>query len=116
MKQELKDRDKAHELYLRVKSEVGRCLAYLKEKRENDPYRNLLSRLIYQATHSFTSEIPTFKLWIFSEYEMNNIYREWRDIIEEVAQGVFTKPHKPHKLQKPHQNRLQNDITAPHRK
>nr|XP_023876718.1 acyltransferase-like protein At3g26840, chloroplastic isoform X2 [Quercus suber] len=62
LKQELKDRDKAHELYLQVKSEVGRCLAYLKEKRENDPYRNLLSRLIYQATHSFTSEIPTFKL------------------------------------------------------
>ncbi|KAK4603177.1 hypothetical protein RGQ29_011942 [Quercus rubra] len=62
MKQELKDRDKAHELYLQVKSEVGRCLAYLKEKRESDPYRNLLSRLIYQATQGFTSEIPTFKL------------------------------------------------------
>ncbi|XP_075640363.1 phytyl ester synthase 2, chloroplastic-like [Castanea sativa] len=62
LKQELKDRDKAHELYLQVKSEVRRCLAYLKEKRESDPYRNLLSRLIYQATHSFTSEIPTFKL------------------------------------------------------
>ena len=46
---------------------------------------------------------------------MNNIYREWRDIIEEVAQGVFTKPHKPHKPQKPHQNRPQNDIVAPHR-
>ena len=26
--------------------------------------------------------------------------------------GVFTKPHK---LQKSHQNRPQNDITAPHR-
>ncbi|KAK7827220.1 acyltransferase-like protein [Quercus suber] len=62
LKQELKDRDKAHELYLRVKSEVGRWLAYLKEKRESDPYRNLLSRLIYLATHGFTSEIPTFKL------------------------------------------------------
>ncbi|KAM4132316.1 hypothetical protein ACJW30_01G241100 [Castanea mollissima] len=62
LKQELKDRDKAHELYLQVKSEVRRCLAFLKEKRESDPYRNLLSRLIYQATHSFTSEIPTFKL------------------------------------------------------
>ncbi|KAK7826703.1 acyltransferase-like protein [Quercus suber] len=62
MKQELKDRDKAHELYLQVKSEVGRCIAYLKEKRESDPYRNLLSRLIYQTTQGFTSEIPTFKL------------------------------------------------------
>ncbi|KAK7826700.1 acyltransferase-like protein [Quercus suber] len=62
LKQELKDRDKAHELYLQVKSEVGRCLAYLKEKRESNPYKNLLSRLIYQATRGFTSEIPTFKL------------------------------------------------------
>ena len=30
--------------------------------------------------------------------------------------GVFTKPHKPYKLQKPHQNRPQNGITAPYRK
>ena len=29
------------------------------------------------------------------------------------SKGVFTKPHKP---QKPHQNRSQNSITAPHRK
>ena len=29
--------------------------------------------------------------------------------------GVFTKPHKPYKLQKQHQNRPQNGITAPHR-
>ena len=28
--------------------------------------------------------------------------------------GVFTKPHKPHKSQKPHQNRPQNGITTPH--
>ncbi|KAI3929674.1 hypothetical protein MKX01_025842 [Papaver californicum] len=34
---------------------------YLKDKRENDPYRTLLSRLIYQASHGFTSEIPTFE-------------------------------------------------------
>ncbi|KAL7257181.1 hypothetical protein ACSBR1_010998 [Camellia fascicularis] len=38
-KQELKDREKTHELYLEVKSKVERCIAYLKEKRENDPYR-----------------------------------------------------------------------------
>lgn len=61
-KQELKDREKAHELYLEVKSEVERCLAYLKEKREHDPYRSIMSRLLYQSTHGFTSEIPTFKL------------------------------------------------------
>ncbi|KAI3457791.1 hypothetical protein Pfo_014454 [Paulownia fortunei] len=59
-KQELKSREKAHELYLEVKSEVEKCLAYLKEKRESDPYRNIFARLRYQATHGFDSEIPTF--------------------------------------------------------
>ncbi|ESR60228.1 hypothetical protein CICLE_v10015254mg [Citrus x clementina] len=61
-KQELRDKKKAHELYLEIKSEVENCLAYLKEKRENDPYRNILARLIYQATHGFTSQVPTFDL------------------------------------------------------
>ncbi|GLT57373.1 hypothetical protein SLA2020_303510 [Shorea laevis] len=61
-KHELRDKDKSHELYLEVKYEVARCIAYLKEKRENDPYRNLLSRSIYQATNGFTSEVPTFEL------------------------------------------------------
>lgn len=62
MKQELRNREKSHELYLHVKSEVERCIAYLKEKREKDPYRNLLPRLLYQATHGFTAEVPTFEL------------------------------------------------------
>ena len=60
--QELKDRERAYGLYLEVKSEVERCLAYLREKRESDPYRNLLPRLLYQATHGFTSEVPTFEI------------------------------------------------------
>ncbi|KAG7981558.1 hypothetical protein I3843_04G002600 [Carya illinoinensis] len=59
---ELRDRDKSHELYLQVKTEVQRCIGYLKEKRESDPYRNLLSRLIYQTTHGFSAEAPTFEL------------------------------------------------------
>ncbi|ONI20031.1 hypothetical protein PRUPE_3G311200 [Prunus persica] len=63
-KQELRDREKAHQVYLEVKSEVEKCLAYLREKRENDPYRSIFSRLQYQATHGFSSqvEIPTFEL------------------------------------------------------
>ncbi|XP_060958057.1 phytyl ester synthase 2, chloroplastic isoform X2 [Cannabis sativa] len=61
-KKELKDREKSHELYLHVKSEVERCIGYLKEKREKDPYRNLLPRLVYQATHGFTTEVPTFEI------------------------------------------------------
>ncbi|KAL3722944.1 hypothetical protein ACJRO7_035180 [Eucalyptus globulus] len=61
-KQALNDREKCHELYLQVKSEVESCLAYLKEKRESDPYRSIFSRLMYQATHGSASEIPTFEL------------------------------------------------------
>lgn len=61
-KQELKDRENSQELYLEVQSEVERCIAYLKEKRESDPYRSIVSRLFYQATHGFTSDIPTFEI------------------------------------------------------
>ncbi|KAJ0088395.1 hypothetical protein Patl1_32759 [Pistacia atlantica] len=51
---ELRDGKKAQELYLEVKSEVEKCLAYLREKREKDPYRNILAHFIHQATHGFT--------------------------------------------------------------
>jgi len=61
-KQELKDKKKSQELYFEVKAEVERCIAYLKEKRESDPYRSILSRLLYQATHGPTSDIPTFEI------------------------------------------------------
>ncbi|KAL6958194.1 hypothetical protein U1Q18_047997 [Sarracenia purpurea var. burkii] len=61
-KQELRDREKAQELYLEIQSEVERCMAFSKEKRENDPYRNIFPRLIYQATHGFESEVPTFEV------------------------------------------------------
>ncbi|GAV75889.1 DAGAT domain-containing protein/Abhydrolase_6 domain-containing protein, partial [Cephalotus follicularis] len=59
---ELMDKEKAHELYLQIKSEVENCIVYLKEKREHDPYRNILARVTYQATHGFTSDVPTFEL------------------------------------------------------
>ncbi|KAL5058806.1 hypothetical protein RYX36_030410 [Vicia faba] len=61
-KQELKDKDKSQELYFEVKAEVERCIAYLKEKRERDPYRSILTRSLYQATHGPTSDIPTFEI------------------------------------------------------
>ncbi|CAJ1789841.1 unnamed protein product [Sphenostylis stenocarpa] len=61
-KQELKDREKSHEFYLQVKSEVERCIAYLKVKRESDPYRSIGPRLLYQATHGFESEVPSFEI------------------------------------------------------
>lgn len=73
MKQELRDREKSHELYLQVKSEVESCIAYLKENREKDPYRNILPRLLYQAGRGFTSEVPTFELWLHTPWKANSI-------------------------------------------
>lgn len=61
-KHELTDREKAQELYLQVKSEVENCMAYLKEKRRSDPYRNILPRLLYQTTHGLASQVPTFEV------------------------------------------------------
>ncbi|CAH8333463.1 unnamed protein product, partial [Eruca vesicaria subsp. sativa] len=59
---ELNDKEKAHEVYLEVKSEVERCMTYLKTNRESDPYRNILPRLLYYLSHGFSSQIPTFDL------------------------------------------------------
>ncbi|XP_019089571.1 PREDICTED: acyltransferase-like protein At3g26840, chloroplastic isoform X1 [Camelina sativa] len=59
---ELKDKERAHEVYLQVKSEVERCMTYLKTKRDTDPYRNILPRSLYHLAHGFSSEIPTFDL------------------------------------------------------
>ncbi|CAN1126698.1 Phytyl ester synthase 2, chloroplastic [Linum perenne] len=62
-KEELsKEREKAHELYLEVKQEVYNCIDYLKEKRESDPYRNVLSRMAYQTIHGFDSPVPAFEI------------------------------------------------------
>nr|XP_043614495.1 acyltransferase-like protein At3g26840, chloroplastic [Erigeron canadensis] len=59
-REELRNREKAHELYLEVKGEVEKCLNYCKTKRESDPYRNIIPRLMYQASHGLESEVPTF--------------------------------------------------------
>ncbi|KAL1820140.1 hypothetical protein ACET3Z_015009 [Daucus carota] len=61
-KQELRSKEKSHEVYLEVKSEVENCLAYLKEKRKKDPYRSILARQVYQAIHGSDAEVPTFSL------------------------------------------------------
>lgn len=60
--EELGDKEKSQELYLHVKSEVERCIAYLRQKREEDPYRYMATRLLYQASHGFTSKVPSFDI------------------------------------------------------
>ncbi|KAI0489341.1 hypothetical protein KFK09_029183 [Dendrobium nobile] len=56
------ERGEAQKIYLHVKSQVENCISYLKEKREQDPFRNLLPRLLYQVSRGFTEEAPTFEL------------------------------------------------------
>ncbi|KAK6153337.1 hypothetical protein DH2020_012976 [Rehmannia glutinosa] len=58
----LKNKDKAREMYLDIQNEIEKCIAFLKEKRENDPYRNLLARLAYQGCNGSHSEVPTFDI------------------------------------------------------
>ncbi|KAK8693267.1 hypothetical protein V6N13_070858 [Hibiscus sabdariffa] len=67
MKEELKDKKRCDELYLQIKSEVEGCIDFLKHRREEDPYRNIASRVLYQASHPHphpTSpfNIPSFDL------------------------------------------------------
>ncbi|KAJ4831351.1 hypothetical protein Tsubulata_015974 [Turnera subulata] len=56
----LVDREQANQLYLHIKSQVESCMAYLLRKREEDPYRSLVDRLIHRAFSSSPREIPTF--------------------------------------------------------
>ncbi|KAK3418448.1 hypothetical protein EUGRSUZ_H04406 [Eucalyptus grandis] len=57
----LKDRENANELYLKVKSGVESCIAYLLKKREEDPYRSIFDRAIHRALNSPLHEIPAFE-------------------------------------------------------
>ncbi|XP_074309167.1 phytyl ester synthase 2, chloroplastic-like isoform X2 [Silene latifolia] len=62
MKEELKKRDKADQVYLEIKSEVERCISFLKENRERDPFRSLASRTLYSAISGWSAEVPTFEI------------------------------------------------------
>ncbi|ESQ50022.1 hypothetical protein EUTSA_v10020241mg [Eutrema salsugineum] len=57
---ELGDRDRAKEVYLGVKKEVERCIEFVKQRREEDPYRPLLPRLHYHLQHGLRTQVPTF--------------------------------------------------------
>lgn len=58
----LKDRNNVNTLYMKIKSEVENSISYLKKKREEDPYRSILDRSIFQAsTGSELADIPTFE-------------------------------------------------------
>ncbi|GLC37786.1 hypothetical protein PLESTM_000648100 [Pleodorina starrii] len=55
------DRAAMDELYGRVRSDVERCLGYLLRKREQDPFKELGPRLLYEASWGGRRQAPTFK-------------------------------------------------------
>uniref|UniRef100_A0ACD5UG21 Uncharacterized protein n=1 Tax=Avena sativa TaxID=4498 RepID=A0ACD5UG21_AVESA len=57
----LSDSKQANDLYLHTKSEVEKMISYLKRKREEDPYRSIVSRTLYQATWGASAQVPTFE-------------------------------------------------------
>ncbi|MFS8018794.1 putative diacylglycerol acyltransferase, serine aminopeptidase, S33, alpha/Beta hydrolase [Helianthus anomalus] len=57
----LKDRENAKELYMEIKSEVEKSMAYLIKKREDDPYRGVVNRVINQPISTPVHEVPTFE-------------------------------------------------------
>ncbi|CAK7340887.1 unnamed protein product [Dovyalis caffra] len=67
MKEMLQEKGKANELYLQIKSEVERSIAYLLEKRKEDPYRNIIDRTIYRALHSPSREGAEIQSYFLQE-------------------------------------------------
>lgn len=76
----LRNKDKAREMYIEIQNEIHKCVAYLKEKRDKDPYRNLLARLAYQSFNGFDSQVPTFDIWFFYSF----FYCTWLFALEIV--------------------------------
>ncbi|KAH6817077.1 Esterase/lipase/thioesterase family protein [Perilla frutescens var. frutescens] len=60
-KELVKDREKARELYLEIKSEVEASMSYLLKKREEDPYRGIIDRTVYRAFCAPMNQVPTFE-------------------------------------------------------
>ncbi|KAK4379035.1 hypothetical protein RND71_000897 [Anisodus tanguticus] len=56
----VKNREKARELYLQVKSEVQNNMNYLLKKREEDPYRSVIYRTAYKTFSATSDDVPTF--------------------------------------------------------
>jgi len=56
--EDAKDRERCKSIYKTVKSEVQGSLAYLIKKREVDPYKDLVPRLVYEALAK--EQAPTF--------------------------------------------------------
>ncbi|KAF9605406.1 hypothetical protein IFM89_016983 [Coptis chinensis] len=62
-KELVKDRESANALYSEIKSDIENIMSYLKEKREQDPYRGILERSIQGYPISAPVDtVPSFEL------------------------------------------------------
>ncbi|XP_073303171.1 phytyl ester synthase 1, chloroplastic-like isoform X1 [Primulina huaijiensis] len=57
----LKDKERARELYLQIKSEIEANITYLLEKRKEDPYRGIFDRTMYRALYAYMDQVPSFE-------------------------------------------------------
>ncbi|XP_072954045.1 phytyl ester synthase 1, chloroplastic isoform X1 [Typha angustifolia] len=57
----VRDRKKATAAYMQIKSEIENILSYLKRKRQEDPYRSIAQRILYQASWGSSAQVPTFE-------------------------------------------------------
>ncbi|GFQ01346.1 acyltransferase-like protein at1g54570 chloroplastic [Phtheirospermum japonicum] len=60
-KEMLRDREKARELYLQIKSVVENNMSYLLKKRNEDPYRGIVDRTVYRALYAPMDRVPAFE-------------------------------------------------------
>ncbi|XP_042055622.1 acyltransferase-like protein At1g54570, chloroplastic isoform X1 [Salvia splendens] len=60
-KEMLKDREKARELYLEIRSDVETSMSYLLKKREQDAYRSIVDRTVYRAFRAPMDQVPAFE-------------------------------------------------------
>ena len=60
MKNILENRENASKLYFQTKADIENIMAYLKKKREEDPYRSIMQRALYQFSRG-PQEVPTFE-------------------------------------------------------
>ncbi|CAM6081805.1 unnamed protein product [Calypogeia fissa] len=60
-RQYFKDPKNVNAAYLELKGEVEALMSYLLKKREEDPYRSFLPRILYEASLGEDVQAPTFK-------------------------------------------------------
>nr|XP_043630906.1 acyltransferase-like protein At1g54570, chloroplastic [Erigeron canadensis] len=54
------DEDYLQELYMKIRSDVENNMDYLLKKREEDPYRNVVDRLVWKLSYG-TYDVPSFE-------------------------------------------------------